>query len=292
MRAEQSTTKPARRQSLSYQISEDEPRYIASCIDPPRGASSEAIAEAMKAQGIKEPEVLLYTNLMTEFRTSSVWSLAAIRENVSNDPDWVDHGPFFICFLKGQSSECAIGTGAPATLKLKDDTNPFDLYEVRVVQASPDGQNPRLLVKTCTEPSGDGSCGIHTTLYAYDKAADRFDTIFNNVTGHNRNQKTRFVESGPMQSDIIVNYPTDDAPYTYWVEVHRQQSDGRYTQILKYRGKTGYNDGNALAVADSEMPEILRRLGKWKQGDPLPVPPKMPGSCASIYLEGTVEWCR
>jgi hypothetical protein len=40
------------------------------------------------------------------------------------------------------------------------------------------------------------------------------------------------------------------------------------------------------------MPEILRRLGKWKQGDPLPVPPKMPDSCTSIYLEGTLEWCR
>jgi hypothetical protein len=124
-----------RHESLAYGAHLDEPLYRASCTDPPRGASAKAIAEAMKAEGIKEPEILLYIDLMTEFRTSSVWSLAAIQEKVSSDPDWFDYGPLFVCFLKGQSPDCVIGTGAPATLNLTDDTKPYDLYEARVVQA-------------------------------------------------------------------------------------------------------------------------------------------------------------
>jgi len=51
-----------------------------------------------------------------------------------------------------------------------------------------------------------------------------------------------------------------------------EQGSEQYGRILRYRGLTGYSDGNPLAVADSEMPEILRRLGLWQPGEPLPVP--------------------
>ncbi len=42
--------------------------------------------------------------------------------------------------------------------------------------------------------------------------------------------------------------------------------------MLRYRSATLYNDGNRLAVIDSEMPNIERRLGLWKPGEPIPTP--------------------
>jgi hypothetical protein len=36
--------------------------------------------------------------------------------------------------------------------------------------------------------------------------------------------------------------------------------------VLRYRSATLYNDGNPLAVIESEMPNIERRLGLWKPG--------------------------
>ena len=65
-----------------------------------------------------------------------------------------------------------------------------------------------------------------------------------------------------------------------------------YSRTLKYRGHTGYNDGNPLAVIDSEMPETLRQLGLWKTGDALPVPPLMPGGCTRLVMRKGVEWCE
>jgi hypothetical protein len=40
------------------------------------------------------------------------------------------------------------------------------------------------------------------------------------------------------------------------------------------------------------MPETLRRLGLWKDGDPLPVPEKMPAGCATLFMRKGVEWCK
>lgn len=118
--------------------------------------------------------------------------------------------------------------------------------------------------------SSNGNCGVATALYGYDQRADHFYHAFLNVTGRNNNQSTRFVESGPLRGDVIVDEPTADAPYTYWIEVYRAGALGRYVRVLRYRGHTGYGDGNPMAVVDSEMPEILRRLGLWHPGDPFP----------------------
>jgi hypothetical protein len=279
-------------ENLSSAVRNDEVLYNASCIDPSRGASARAIADALHAKGVKEPEVFLYMNLATEFRTKSSWALAFVREKVPGNPGWEVEGPLVVCFLKEQSPACLDAAGIPKKVDVTDLNGPDVFLEARVVYAGAGRQKPRLLVKTCTQPSGDGDCGIHTTLYAYDDAADRFDQMFHNVTARNRNELTRFVEDGPIRSDIIVTVPTDDRPHAYWVEVHRQQADGQYARILRYRGRTGYADGNRLAVADSEMPEVLRRLGLWKSGDPLPVPAKLPAGCTNLVLRGGVEWCK
>ena len=73
-----------------------------------------------------------------------------------------------------------------------------------------------------------------------------------------------------LDTTVIVAYPTSDAPFTYFVEVYKRTSDSEYSLALRYRGHTGYGDGNPLAVVDSEMPETLRRLGLLKTGDALP----------------------
>jgi hypothetical protein len=105
-------------------------------------------------------------------------------------------------------------------------------------------------------------------------------------------RKTRVVENGPLLGSGFVPYPTSDAPFTYFVEVSKRTSNSEYSLALKYRAHTGYGDGNPLAVIDSVMPETLRRLGLWKTGDPLPVPPRMPGGCTRLVMRKGVEWCE
>jgi hypothetical protein len=100
------------------------------------------------------------------------------------------------------------------------------------------------------------------------------------------------MQAGPLQGDVIVAYPTAHAPYTYWIEVYGPHESGRYTQLLRYRGHTGYGDGNPIPVIDSEMPAILRHLGLWHPGDPLPTPARMPSSCRRLSLRGGEEWCQ
>lgn len=138
----------------------------------------------------------------------------------------------------------------------------------------------------------NGNCGVSTFLLAYDQKTDRFRVVFFNMTGRNNNEETRFVEGGPLLGSVIVAYPTRDAPFRYFVEVYNRASNGEYSQALRYRGRTGYGDGNPLAVIDSEMPETLRRLGLWKTGDPLPVPPTMPAGCTRLVLRNALEWCE
>jgi hypothetical protein len=98
------------------------------------------------------------------------------------------------------------------------------------------------------------------------------------------------METGPLRGDVIVDFPTQHAPYAYWIEVFAAGKSGQYTRILRYRGHTGYNDGNRLPVADSEMPAILERLGLWKRGDSLPLPADRFG-CIRPYLSRGEEWC-
>jgi len=169
---------------------------------------------------------------------------------------------------------------------------PYHLFAGSVVYANRNKSNPLLFLKVCGATSGDGDCGIATALYHYDRAADRFIRVFLNLTGRNNNQVTRFVERDPLQGDVIVDNPTENAPYAYWIEVYRAEDSGQYGRILRYRGHTVYSDGNPLAVADSEMPEILRRLGLWHPGDPLPVPAHLPQGCSHLFMRHGEEWCK
>ena len=76
------------------------------------------------------------------------------------------------------------------------------------------------------------------------------------------------------------------------MEIYRAEQSGHYVRILRYRGRTGYNDGNPLAVADSEMPEILRHLGLWRPGDAVPVPAHLPQGRGDLFIRNGEEWCK
>jgi len=87
---------------------------------------------------------------------------------------------------------------------------------------------------------------------------------------------------------MISAEPTENPPYAYWITVSRLNPDDNYRQVLHYRSATLYGDGNSLAVIDSEMPNILLRLGLWRPGQPLPVPK---AGCRRPHLVKMELWC-
>jgi hypothetical protein len=135
--------------------------------------------------------------------------------------------------------------------------------------------------------AGDGSQGHTAVLVAYHPSRHRFERILEQVVGGNMNQEIRYVSSGPLKGAVIRAEPTFDRPYRYWVTVNRLTADYSYRQVLRYRSATAYGDGNPLAVIDSEMPNILRRLGLWRSGQPFP----LPAGCPHPHLVKTELWC-
>ena len=151
--------------------------------------------------------------------------------------------------------------------RIKFHSRPGPNYEIlasEIVFSGPGRTLPLLRIKTCTTRCANGNCGVSTFLLAYDRGAQRFRVDFFNMMGRNNNEEARFVENGLLAGSVVVAYPSDNAPFTYFVEVYKRSSDSDYVQVLRYRGNTHYGDGNPLAVIDSEMPETLRRLGLWK----------------------------
>lgn len=240
-----------------------------------------------------------HLDLTKTFNTKSQWTLVVAKQpdNESETEDGAGNhvGAFIYCFVKHIIPDCTESmfvARLKQTGRVVDDEHPFYVsYESKISYSEAGNTNPLIKIKACTYRSGDGDCGIATFLFAYDRVNDNFQVVFFNITGHNNNQETRFVESGALVGNVIVAYPTTDAPFSYYIEVHKQGTSGAYKQILKYRGKTRYNDGNPLSVIDSQMPETLRLLGLWKAGDALPVPPKMPAGCSRLVMRKNVEWC-
>lgn len=275
---------------------------------PPSGpsvlAQDRAVLGALSKQYGTSSAVLAHLDLTAPFRTRSPWMLVVAQElpHPSRSPDDIDaFRAVSVCFVKGEVPDCSeqavqdgfkargfdLAASPPGT-----GTRPFyHLLDSRIVFRGPARTKPLLLLKACSWHGVDGSCARSTLLYDYDHAADRFRLVFLGVEGTNNNQETRFMESGPLRGDVVAVYPTSNAPYTYFVDVYRPDAVGRYVSTLHFRGRTGYGDHNPLAVIDSEMPEILGRLGDWKRGDALPAPAQMPQGCRRLMLRDGVEWC-
>ena len=164
----------------------------------------------------------------------------------------------------------------------------IEIYSAKVVFSGSNNTRPLLLIKTGSAHGGNGSHGIYTELFIYDRQSNVFYSVFSNATGSNNNQETRFIEEGPLRGDVVVAEPTSSAPFGFWISVYASNAKDVFSRLLRYRSSTRYGDGNHLAVIDSEMPGILRRMGLWRPGDPLPVP----AGCSRPVLRHGEEWCQ
>jgi hypothetical protein len=237
-----------------------------------------------------------HVDLATPFKTASPWTLVVAKEADGRgyDQDPADNTVISLCFVKAGVPDCSEKAVRKQYREhhFDDTKRPFyQFFESKVVYLDAAHTSPLLLLRTCTYGGVNGNCGKATLLYRYDRSTDDFRLVFFGITGRNNNQETRFVEKGPLMGSVIVAYPTTDAPYTYYVEVYRWRGAESYRQVLRYRGKTGYRDGNGLPVIDSEMPQILQHLGMWKPGDAPPSPDDTPTGCTRLFMRGGTEWC-
>jgi hypothetical protein len=236
--------------------------------------------------------VISSIDLSGPFHTRSHWTFSATQGAEIKDP-FIDGsklpGPVTFCVSRDGGRNCDSSvTSRFAGTKPDDDYGvPHFVRTARVEHLPGKPSRPVLLLSTATIYSGDGNQGIRTELLLYDRARDRFSIAYDRVTGSNNNQEVRFMTSGPLKGDVISAVPTDDKPYGYWVDVSRLDG-GAYRQILRFRSATHYGDGNPLAVIDAEMPNIEKRLGLWRAGQPLPQPAK---GCARPHLVKTALWC-
>ncbi len=264
-------------------------------------AIDRAVISKLSAQFGINSRIITHLDLTQPFQTKSRWTLVAAKqpdeESSATDGLGEPEGAIFFCFVENNEPDCSeemfLAKFREQKVSLVSGTQPFyELFRSDVVFAGAGRTLPLLRIKSCTTRGANGNCGVSTFLIAYERNADRFRVVFSNLMGRNNNEEARFVENGPLLGSVIVAYPTNDAPFTYFLEVYKRVSDSDYSQVLRYRGNTRYGDGNPLAVIDSEMPETLRRSGLWKEGDALPVPPKMPQRCTRLVMRKGVEWCE
>lgn len=264
-------------------------------------AIDQAVISKLSVQFGIHSKVVTHLDLTQPFQTRSPWALVVAKQpdEESSVEDGAGNriGAVSFCFVENGDPDCSEET---LLAKYREEKVSFvpgeptfhELLASDVVFSGQGKTLPLLKIKSCMNRGANGNCGVSTFLFAYDRKADGFRVVFFNMTGRNNNEETRLVESGPLLGRVIVASPTSDAPFTYFVDVYKRTSDSAYSRELRYRGHTGYGDGNPLAVIDSEMPETLRRLGLWKPGDALPVPPRMPGACTRLVMRNGVEWCE
>lgn len=235
-------------------------------------------------------------DLSEAFHTKSVWKLV-----VTEGPQVEDYGgnaapgALTLCLRTGPSGPCLTAPVTPtlrATAAGDPRWEPHYLLSAKFVYPRGPKAAPFLLIQTGSLSSGDGDQLIATQLVAYDAGQDAFQRVFERSVGRNNNQEVRFVASGRLQGDVITATPQDRAPYRYWIVVDRLSNRGAYRQALRYASATRYNDGNPLAVIDSETPNILHRLGLWPRGQPAPTPSELDGPpCSRPTIRHGELWC-
>ncbi|MEP9357247.1 hypothetical protein [Sphingomonas sp. KR3-1] len=250
-----------------------------------------ALVLALLAGGAAAPQAKQSAtlDLAKPFATRAPWRLTVVQGPDSVDvADNPEPGALTLCLSRDGGRSCspdlsqALHVGpAPDLFDV-----PHYLESARIVH--PAGGRALLLVQLASVHSGNGDQRVSTQLLAYDRAKDAFVSVYARRAGRNNNQEVRYVAGGPLQGAMISAEPTDDKPFGYWITVSKPDSALRYTQALRYRSATHYGDGNPLAVIDSEMPNIERRLGLWRPGMKLPLPAR---GCARPHLVNTVLWC-
>ncbi len=228
-------------------------------------------------------------DLSKPFATRAPWRFTARQGPDVEDPGGNDApGAISLCLTRDNGKTCHSAPGKALRLPSGDDSfaEPHYIDALKVVHPRPGA--PLLLLQVASFHAGNGDQRAAMQLYAYDRSKDDFVLAYEHRTGRNNNQEIRFVEQGPLRGDIISSEPTSDAPFGYWITVNRLSPTQKYEQILHFRSATTYGDGNPLAVIDSEMPNIHRRLGLWRSGMSLPLPAR---ACPRPHLVNGALWC-
>ena len=236
-------------------------------------------------------------DLTKSFHARSAWRLVVTEGPPAKDYGGNDApGALAFCLHQGSSGRCM---SEPVTLPLRAPTpdysmawEPHYLLAAKVVYPRGPKAAPFLQIVTGSLHSGDGDQIIATQLIAYDADRNAFRRVFGERTGHNNNQEIRFVTGGPLRGSVITAEPQLHLPYGYWISVKSLNPAGAYRQVLRYRSATLYNDSNPIAVIDSEMPNIERRLGLWEPGQRFPTPDVGGGKpCLKPALRNSELWC-
>jgi hypothetical protein len=239
------------------------------------------------------PKVVARIDLSKPFRVAPGATFTAAQAPPIDHPFYDGEkvaGPIHLCVRVKPSGPCA--PNLDDSLKIARDADMFS--EIHFLDTSelvyPRGRlaPPMLHLQVSSLHSGNGNQRRSARILAYRPRSHRFEIIFDEQFGRNNNEEVRYIASGPLKGSVISAYPTDDAPFGYWVTVNRLTPDYRYKRILRYRSATHYGDGNPLAVIDSEMPNIFQRLRLWRPGEPLPLPKT---ACPRPHLVNTALWC-
>ena len=231
------------------------------------------------------------------FHARSPWRLVVTEGAPTKDyGDNEAPGALTLCLQRGPTGPCLSDPVTPPLRATTPDEaiawEPHYLVTARAVYPRGINAAPFLLIVTGSLNSGDGDQVVATQLVSYDAGRDEFRRIYSKSTGHNNNQEIRFIAEGPLRGSVITAEPQEHSPYGYWITVDRLLPEGAYRPVLRYRSATLYGDGNPLAVVDSEMPNIQRRLGLSKPGDPLPTPSGDSKPCNKPTLKHSELWCE
>lgn len=228
-------------------------------------------------------------DLSEAFATRSPWRLTATQGPPVEDPaGQLAPGAIDLCLSKDAGRNCDPEPNRALRLSGGSDVfaQPHFLLRAQVVR--PAGKPRLLLLELASFHAGNGDQRVSLQLYTYDHAKDVFRLAYAHRTGRNNNQEIRYVEAGPLSGVVVTSGPTSDAPFGYWITIDRPDDSGVYRQVLRFRSATAYGDGNPMAVIDSEMPNIQRRLGIWHPGMALPLPAK---TCPRPRLVRGALWC-
>ena len=227
------------------------------------------------------------------FATRTPWNLTVEQSGLPGESGSGDAEPGVVTPCLRQADTTTCDPTLSARLDLDAPASEFDqphyLRMARVAYRQAGDREPLLIVVLASVHSGDGGQLVGTQALTYRRDIDRFVRVFADATGTNNNQEVRFIEVGPLRGAFVIVEPTANAPFGYWVTVAQANgSTAPYRTVLHYRSATHYNDGNALPVIDSEMPQILRRLSLWRPGQNLPLPAS---GCPKPALRNGALWC-
>jgi len=261
--------------------------------------ASAAIAQSAIGSATAHPASQSMTLDLTKlFHARSAWRFVVTEGSPTQDYGGMNApGALTLCLHKGPSGPCVSDVvNLPLRKTTPDEPiawEPHYLIVARVVYPQGPEAEPFLLIVTGSLLSGDSDQIVSTLLITYDAETDTFRRVFGKSTGRNNNQEIRFIAEGPLRGSVISAEPQERLPYGYWIVVNRLTATRTYEQVLRYSSATRYNDGNRLAVIDSEMPNIEQRLGLWKSGQPLPTPELTGGKpCFKPTLKDTELWCE